>query len=179
MVTHGIASKVGTKVLLKKKGSIVEEPKEAFGLPSQYLLHRPDKLVFVDEVGSNTSTDGHVGGEEFLYEAYGRPQIKAATKDSHFMVLGFTSATGEPIMCAIIFAAQPMCETWIMGFNASATWIGEDDDIRSNTAGLDKQYPQGAVRHVNGKTVPTFCCCSENGSITSEILVDMLCVINS
>ena len=181
MVLHGIASKVDTKVLLNKEGSIVEEPTEAFGLPTQYLLQRPDKLIFVDEVGSNTSTtkDGHVGGEKFLCEANGRPQIKAATKDSHFTVLGFTSATGEPVMCAIIFAAQAMCESWVLGFNASATWIGEDNDIRSNSGGLDKRHPQGPVCHVNGKTVPTFCCCSENGSITSELLVDMLRVIDS
>ena len=82
-------------------------------------------------------------------------------------------------MCAIIFAAQAMCESWVLGFNASATWIGEDNDIRSNSGGLDKRHPQGPVCHVNGKTVPTFCCCSENGSITSELLVDMLRVIDS
>jgi hypothetical protein len=30
-------------------------------------MQRPDKLLFVDEVGSNTSTtkDGNVGGEKF------------------------------------------------------------------------------------------------------------------
>lgn len=56
MVTKGIASKVNRKVLLNKEGSIVEHPEDAFGLPTQYLLQRPDKLIFVDEVGSNTST---------------------------------------------------------------------------------------------------------------------------
>jgi hypothetical protein len=102
MVLHGIASKVDTEVLLNKEGSIVEEPKEAFGLPTQYLLQRPDKLIFVDEVGSNTSTtkDGHIGGEKFLCEANGRPQIKAVTKDSHSMVLGFTSASFLRKQCA-------------------------------------------------------------------------------
>ena len=40
----------------------------AFGLATQYLTQRPDKLIFVDEVGSNTCTtkDGHVGGEKSL-----------------------------------------------------------------------------------------------------------------
>ncbi len=81
-------------------------------------------------------------------------------------------------MCAIIFAAQTLCESWVLGFNASATWIGGDDDVRSNTGGLDKRYPQGPFCHINGKTDPTFCCCSENGSITSELLVEMLRVID-
>jgi hypothetical protein len=92
--------------------------------------------------------------------------------------LGFTAATGEPVMCAIIFAAQTLCESWVFGFNASATWIKGDDDVCSNTGGLDKRYPQGPFCHINGKTVPTFCCCSENGSITSELLVEMLRVID-
>jgi hypothetical protein len=113
-----------------------------------------------------------------LCEAHGRPQIKAARKESHVTVLGFTAATEEPVMCAIIFAAQVMSKAWVFGFNASATWIGGDDDIRSNTGGLGKQYPQGPFCHINGKTVPTFCCCSENGSITSVLLVEMLCVID-
>ena len=176
MVTKGIASKVDTKVLLDKGGSIVEDLEDAFGLPTQYLMQRPDKLIFVDEVGSNTSTtkDRHVGGEKFLCEAHGRPQIKAATKDSHFTFLGFTAATGEPVKCAtIFFAAETM-----LGFNASATRIGGDDDICSNTGDLDKQYLQGPFCHINGKTVPTFCCSSKNGSITSLLLEEMLRVID-
>ena len=80
-------------------------------------------------------------------------------------------------MCAIIFAAAAMCESCVLRFNAEAVWVGEDHDIRSSTGGLDKRYPQGPVCEVNGKTVPTFCCSSESGSITSEILVDMPRVI--
>ena len=38
MVTKGIVSKVDTKVLLDKEGSIVEDPEDAFGLPTQYLM---------------------------------------------------------------------------------------------------------------------------------------------
>ena len=69
MVEHGIALKCNTKVKLDKAGEIVvEHSDEAFGLATHYLLQRPDKLIFVDEVGSNTCTtkDGHVGGEKSL-----------------------------------------------------------------------------------------------------------------
>ena len=54
-------------VYLNKQGEIVETKEESFGLPTKYIIHRPDKLVFVDEVGSNTSTtkDGNFGGEKF------------------------------------------------------------------------------------------------------------------
>jgi hypothetical protein len=62
-VTKGIMSKVDMKVLLDKEGLIVEDLEDAFGLPTQYLMQHPDKLSFVDEVRSNTSStnDGHVG----------------------------------------------------------------------------------------------------------------------
>jgi hypothetical protein len=181
MVDHGIASKCDTKVNLDKGGEIVEHSDEAFGLPTQYIIQRPDKLLFVDEVGSNTCTtkDGHVGGEKFLCQANARPQVKVSTKDSHFTVLGFTAASGEPVMCAIIFSAKEMCESWVLGFNASAPWVGNDNNIRANTGGLDKQHPQGPVCYFNGKTIPTFCCCSKNGSITLERLVSMLRFIDN
>jgi hypothetical protein len=39
------------------------------------MMQCPDKLLFVDEVGSNTSTkDGNVGGGKFLCGAAGCPQ---------------------------------------------------------------------------------------------------------
>jgi hypothetical protein len=64
-------------------------------------------------------------GEKFKGGAAGCPQVKASTKDSHFTVLGFMAATGEPVMCAIIFAAKHLCESWVLGFNAAAEWIGD------------------------------------------------------
>jgi hypothetical protein len=45
MVEHGIATKCDTKVKLNKQGEIVEHSEEAFCLPAQYLIQRPDKLV--------------------------------------------------------------------------------------------------------------------------------------
>jgi hypothetical protein len=83
IVTNGIASMVNTKVLLNKEASIVKDPDDAFGLPTQYLLQQPEKIIFaifVDEVGSNTSTamDGHAGCGKFLCDAIGLPKIKTA-----------------------------------------------------------------------------------------------------
>jgi hypothetical protein len=81
-------------------------------------------------------------------------------------------------MCAIIFAAKEICESWVLGFNGAAPWVGEEEDMRSNTGGLDKRYPQGPTCFFNGKTVPALCCCSENGSITADLLVGMLSTMN-
>jgi hypothetical protein len=182
MANVGIASQVDTKVIVDKNGSIVEHKDKGYGLPTKYLMQCPDKLLFVDEVGSNTSTtkDGNLlGGEKFLCERLGRPQIRAATKDSHFTVLGFTAATGAPVMCAVFFSSKELCEEWIVGYNGSAPWLGDDDDVDANTGGLHKQFPMGPVCTYNGVDVPTFCCCSENGSITADLLVKMLQVIDT
>lgn len=111
MVKGGIAVSLDDKVYMTKEGETVEENDvNRLGLATRYKVVRPDRLLFVDEVGSNTSQtkDGNVGGERFLCEALQRPHTRAATKDSHFTVLGFTAATGIPLMCAIIFAAKEL-----------------------------------------------------------------------
>jgi hypothetical protein len=108
----------------------------------------------------------------------GRPQNCAATKDAHFTMLGFTLANGQPIMCAIIFAAKGMKDEWNMGFDPFAEWIGEENEIEKNI-GEGKVYPMGPECTFNGKNVPCFCCCSESGSITGKLLVDMLKAMDS
>jgi hypothetical protein len=77
------------------------------------LIH-PDWLISVDEVGSNTSQmkDGQVGGKLFLFGTDARPQQRAAIKDSHLTVVGFTSASGQLLMCAIIFSTTKMRDEW-------------------------------------------------------------------
>jgi hypothetical protein len=175
MADYGIATKMNTERLFSKEGLMVETEEEAFGLKSYYLMTRPDKLIFVDEVGSNTSQakDGNVGGEKFLCKKGSRPQQRSSTQDAHFTVLGFTAATGEAVLCAIIFAAKELEEQWVLGLDPQALWIGDKDNLEGNT-GEGKRYPQGPVCNINGKEVPTFCCCSESGSITGDLLVEML-----
>ena len=98
IVAAGIAAKLTTPVMLSKTGEIVELEEESFGLKTHYMQLHPNKLVFIDEVGSSTSQtkDGHCGGEKFLVPLEMWVQIRAATKDTHFTMLGFTATTGGP-----------------------------------------------------------------------------------
>jgi hypothetical protein len=171
----GIAVEHPEPVWRNEAGEVVESEEQAFGLKSKYELIHPDWLLFVDEVGSNTSQakDGNVGGQLYLCSVDGRPQQRAATKDAHFTVLGFTAADGQPVMCSIIFAAKTFRDEWRTGFDPFANWVGEPDDIAAN-CGDGKQYPFGPVCLFKGKTIPCFCCCSESGSITTELLTRML-----
>ena len=82
-------------------------------------------------------------------------------------------------MCAIIFAAKAIDERWVLGFDASVPWVGDDDNLDGNSGGLGKPFPMGPVCNVNGVEVPTICCASENGSITADLLVEMLASIDN
>ena len=80
-------------------------------------------------------------------------------------------------MCAIIFAAKELDASWVLSLDPTAEWIGNDDSLEENE-GQGKRYPMGPTCEYNGVTVPLFCCCSENESITAELLVGMLATID-
>ena len=137
-------------------------------------MQRPDKLLFVDEVGSNTSTtkDRNVGGEKFCCDAAGCPQIKAATKDSHFNVMGFTAATGKPVMCAVIFAAKQLCESWVLGLNATAEWTGDKTNMQGNTEVLIRDILVGrSVPSMENRYTPSAVAPRMEASLLSNLLL--------
>jgi hypothetical protein len=52
MAKGGIAMRLGTdKVFLDCEGHPTTDETQASGLPTQYMMRHPDKLLFVDEVG--------------------------------------------------------------------------------------------------------------------------------
>jgi hypothetical protein len=68
LVEVGLALRHPEPVWCNKDDNIVNEEHLAVGLKSAFKLIHPDWLIFVDEVGCNTSQtkDGQVGGEKFL-----------------------------------------------------------------------------------------------------------------
>ena len=61
-----------------------------------------------------------------------------------------------------------------MGVNPSAVVIGDDTNFDDNQNGLDKLFPLGPSCDYNGQIIPCFIGCSENGSITSKLLTNMV-----
>ncbi len=153
---EGIATKHSDEIFLNSDGDPTDE-KSARGLPTKYTMQHPEKLIFVDEVGSNASTtkDGNVGGEKFLCETDAQPQMKAVTKDSHFTVLGFTTATGVPLLCSIIFSEKELDEKCVFEFDASAPWAVDDDSVIGNSGLSWKTFSYGTSVQLNGIEVPT------------------------
>jgi hypothetical protein len=139
LCSAGFACKHPEPLWRDENGKVITEEK-AYELASQYELIYPDWLLFVDECGSNTSQskDGQVGRQVFLCSKDGQPQQQAATKDAHFTVLGFTAASGEAVMCAVIFVAKTFKLEWQTGFDPFAEWVGGEENIEANS-GDNKQ----------------------------------------
>ena len=68
------------------------------------------------------------------------------------------------------FCCKDLDLTWVMGLDPFCLWAAHDDDIEENM-GRGQLGPECECK---GKQIPTFCCCSENGSITSKLLKEML-----
>jgi hypothetical protein len=106
----GVLGDLEEPVSMNLDGEIVSSEAESFGEKVSKIVKHPDYVLFVDEVGNNTNMkdDGCVGGERLLKARGQTAEVTAATSKAHFTVLGFTAATGEPVMFAIIFAASEM-----------------------------------------------------------------------
>jgi hypothetical protein len=59
-------------------------------------------------------------------------EVTAATSDIHFTVLGFTAGTGEPVMCAIIFAAGEIKQELQLGVTIWAPLVEGDNSLCGN-----------------------------------------------
>jgi hypothetical protein len=67
----------------------------------------------------------------------------------------------------------------VLGYDASAEWQGKDHEENLNTGGLGKWFPMGPQCYYIRVDVPCFCCCSENGSITANLLIEILRAMDS
>ena len=108
------------------------------------------------------------------------PQQKSSNKDKHWTLLGLTSLAGDPVMCVVIFAGERRTPIYETGMDVFAEKIGEvtDDDYFLKNTGKDKRYPGGPTCTFQGKEVPCLTRWSPKGSITSDILIDILATLD-
>ena len=178
MVEAGVAEKLEEPMWVDVNGNACDE-EQAFGSrKATHTLTRPDMVLFVDEVGCNTSQvgDGHVGGQKKIVPRGTVPKESATTNDNHFTLLGFTAATGEPVMCAIIMEGKSINSDAVTGIDVFAQKVGNetDPDFVQNNTGPGKLYPLGPTCEFKGKQVPCVVAHTESGSITSELLASFL-----
>jgi hypothetical protein len=177
MVKAGVAEKVVEPKWVDETQQLTNK-ENAFGQKATHLLLCPDYVVFVDEVGCNTSQegDGARGREKNIVSRRAVTKESATTNSNHFTILGFTAATGEAIMCTIIASGKTMKPEVVTGLDLFATKIGNgtDLDFIANNTGPGKLYPNGPTCQFKGKDMPCVVCNTENGSSTSELLVPFL-----
>jgi hypothetical protein len=175
MVDSRVAIKLDEEVHVDVNGNIVQE--NGFGRKNKYLVTKPNYILYVDEVGDNTSqiNYGNVGGAKILVAADERALIWSSYSDTHFTVLGFTAGNGNPVCCVIILAGSELKANHVMGLQP---WVEAHGDVtvnlEENSGGLDKFYPFGPVCNHNGHEISTYVTVSENGSITADILLHVM-----
>jgi hypothetical protein len=113
MVESSVAKELDHEVMLDKDGNIVADKEKMSGRPTNYIVTKPEQIMFVDETGSNTNQkDGYAGGQWYLLPNDGTHEgvVIGDTTDIHFTTLCFTSGTGAPIMCAVILKSEKELE---------------------------------------------------------------------
>ena len=174
------AVKLDTPVWMDKAGNVVEE-QDSFGCKVGIKITAKGRgnIIFADEVGGNTSMrkDGHAGGTKYVCSTGVVPRTKASVSDKKFSLLGFTAATGEAVMCVVIFQGKQQNMNVEMGINPFAEVDGsvrDKDFFLKNSKGENKLYPGGPTCIYKGKEVPCLVRWSESDGISGAILKECL-----
>jgi hypothetical protein len=93
---------------VNSEGDKVERQEDSVGLKVTIEITHPQWIIFGNDVGTSIdqTKDGHVGGQRFVVQKGTRANIKSSHKERRFTVIGLTVASGEAVMCIVIFAAE-------------------------------------------------------------------------
>jgi hypothetical protein len=183
MVESKVAEKVDEAIIYDIFGNEHSDPDCTFGLPTKYRLLKPENVIFVDETGKNTNqkSDGQIGGQRYIVSVNGCCNGSlGSTTDMHFTVLCFTAATGDPVMCAVIFKSEKSIQeiplSWRYGIDVTKDMKEGENEVQLflNNCGPDEAMSGGPQCFFKGKNIPCFTGCSPKASITSQMLADML-----
>ncbi len=176
MVDAGVARNLPVEESFWTNGSgeQVETEADASGCKVEVDIEHPEWILFGDEVGTdiNQKDDGHIGGTKYCVGHGTKANIKSSTNGGRFTLIGLTAASGDAVMCIIIFAAEELTYGQQMGHNIQANFE-EERSVRENS-GPGKSFPGAPSCQFRGKDIPSLIACSPKGSITSEILKQAL-----
>ena len=115
----------------------------------------------------------------FLIEDNQRALIYSSYSVSHFTILRFTNACSEAVCCVIIFATHMVEAKHILGIQPFANIEGDPTiNLEANSNKVNKYYPHRPTCSYDSKEIAMCIMCSENGSITTEILADIMHYLN-
>jgi hypothetical protein len=143
MVDAGVARNLPVEESFRTNDSVepVEMEAEASGCKVDINIEHPEWILFGDEVGTdiNQKDDGHIGGTKYCVGHGIKANIKSSTNDRRFTLIGLTAASGEAVMCIIIFAAEELSYGQRMGHDIQADYNIEGS-VRDNS-GPGKAFP--------------------------------------
>jgi len=175
MAQAGVAKKLPVKQWQNMRGESVSM-KDAVGEKVEYEITHPDHILYVDEVGNNTCQrdDGSKGGQKFLGARGSQARKGCSISDAHWTTLGFTSSDGKPVMCAVIFASQTLTVEERLGIDIFARAPTKAGTALFGNYGEGKYFPGGPTCTFRGCKIPCYVTATPKGSITSEVLRNML-----
>ena len=190
-IESGIGRKLETPVAYNKQGEILcseNSSEEQYGETSDIIIDLPDHLLFADETSVNTSMkdDGNCGGEKVSVENNNsKARVLVSTSENRATVFPVTAATGEPVVCVVIFCSMSSRVSCCMhtGIDIKKTpqldSTGIPDWRNKENHGPGKYFPGGPVCNFRGKRIETLTYSSPSGSISSEILTDIFKYLDS
>jgi len=109
-----VAIKLDDPVWLNKENKIVQCKEEAFGRQTPYYITHPEYLVFIDEVGDNTSqkNDGNAGGEKFIVDKDKHAIKNHRTKIVTLPCLGLPFQLASPCAVQLLTALKLKMKMW-------------------------------------------------------------------
>ena len=95
-------------------------------------------------------------------------------------MIGLTALTGDPLICILILEGKTPNGSVEAGIDFTVTPVGEpsDDDYIIRNSGPGKHFPGGPVCTFRNKKVPALIRWTESASITSQVLVEELQLID-
>ena len=96
--------------------------------------------------------------------------------DAHWITLGFTASNDKTVICAIIFASQTLSFEERLGIDISTPMPTTETNIMFSMKyhRLGTCFPGGPRCMFRDCEIPCYICHSPKGSITSELLTEML-----
>ena len=185
-----LATHLPTPVYMNAGGEEVEEVSHSIGCKVKVKLDLPQLCLVMDEVGDNLNmlNNGRFGGKKFLSRKGNVAKINSTKKSKKFTVLGVTNLKGNPVMCIVIFEGKErnvFLESGVDPFHPLfELYTAEEDHLNSNFSFFEDNYgpgqlfPGGPVCEFKGIKVPTMIRYSKKGSITPEILTNILRTID-
>jgi hypothetical protein len=108
---------VGEAFWTNDSGKAVETEGDASGCKVEVDIEHLEWILSGDEVGTdiNQKDDGHIGGTKYCVGHGTKANIKSSTNGGRFTLIRLTAASGEAVICIIVFAAEELSYGQQMG----------------------------------------------------------------